>query len=249
MFGAYMPQFGPTHLVLRDLGPYSRHGTIVGTPPWVIGGNARLPGYVLSLDATDVVNIDNAMVAHIDTLSTWSAVCWMYVDTALASGFFGHGDWYANGQGFCFYRDASAKLNFTIDDSGVPNSSASTLEPANVTWHQYGCIVDRNANYQAAMNGSYLEAPQDISDKAAGTINNADAMKLGDIANIAIGPFNGLWGGVQFYEGLLLPQEIALLHVDPLAVFRRSTVSLRAAMAGPVGEEGGGTMLTLTGAG
>jgi len=61
-----MPVFGPTGLVLRDVSGNGTHGTLQDMDPatdWVIGNNARLPGYTLNLDGSnDQVALGNPSI-------------------------------------------------------------------------------------------------------------------------------------------------------------------------------------------
>jgi len=256
LIGAWVPALGPAGVTLRDVSVKKNHGTLTNMAPasdWVIGGNSRLPGYVLDFDKLD----DHINVPDADYLTPSSAamthIVWLKLRNFSGSlagkppGIMAKFDESANQRSWLFGMADDigganeGKLRIVISSMVVFFSGAVVLSnlamPLNV-WTQIVSVWDG-----AARTVTFYIGGKDVgSTVTAGTVpvtvaNNTLDMVLGaeTLAGGADRTMDGQIGLALLYDRALNAAEIWFHYETPLGIFQRRPITISKAPAAAAG--------------
>jgi len=238
--GAWVPELGPTGNTLRDVSGFGNHGTLQNMDPatdWVIGGNPRIPGYVLDYDGSD----DQAAMGDVVDVGTAdiTGVMWVKFTSANSMSIIAKREGTGAGSpGYLFGIDlgvGDGRFLAEIADGSVDFNIQGTTAMNDGLWHHIVCGFDRN---NAGNSFLLVDGVADISGTSGtmptGSMANAVGLFIGDMHTGTLS-FAGNIGQVRLYDRLLLRKEAILDYQIGLAF-----VSLRPRIIASVPAVGGG---------
>lgn len=229
LIGAWVPTLGPMGTTLRDVSGFGNHGTLTNMDPpndWVIGGNPKVPGYVLDFDGGDDDAVDLGTSLR-GTELVWSISVWFMLRT-LPSDENDHRIISTDGDEELFYADNSPDELKCFSFGNVGDDKITIAPIALNTW-QHAVVVNRIGTIDAYIDGENKLDNATFNFSANNTnwfIGNGPAQTQ-KAPNGQVGPFYA-------WNRRINPGEVKQLYNDPLGLVRlRSRMAVKAPEAAP----------------
>jgi len=246
LIGAWIPSLGPTGDTLYDWSGFDNDGTLTLMDPatdWVIGGNPRLPGYVLDFDgADDSVNAGSPALLDDLFIGGGTLTAWIFprtlgesdngriLDKASSTG-------HADGWAFTNRDAANPRIRFARDWStnlGEWDSPADSITLN--TWQHVAVTYNEGSDQNDAViyiDGQSVGITENNTPSGSPVTDAAQDFLIGNFSDLRT--FDGFIDGVRVYNRELNAAEILSIYQNSLGAFQlRSRLLARAPAAAPV---------------
>lgn len=217
LIGCWKPSLGITGVAtLRDVSGFENHGTMQGSmtiDDWVIGGNPRMPGYVLDFDSGDD-HIDIGDLEGFDFIDEiFSIAAWVYktgdvgIEYIVSKG--------ANFGGWGVYLDGvdPADINFVLGSNTIAKAVGALVVDE---WHHLACTADGAGNSGKV----YIDGVEKVSDVIDfENTANASVLSIGSDSGVLFF-YGGVLDDIHIYNRVLSPVEVLDKFQHPNAMFQ-----------------------------
>ncbi len=227
LIGIWAPFLGPTGTTLRDVSGYGNHGTFAASmdpaTDWLIGGDSRLPGYVIRNTG------DGDQVSFNGPSGLQGRPQGTIIAHAANTGLAGE-DWLVGERGggedpFQILLRGNELVRLRIRTATTDADVSSTFVLADTDRHQFVW------HYDGIILSLYFDGIFDASTAVTGAIStNEPGFFLG---HDGTSWWDGKIHSLSIYDRALTPAEIAIDHQYPAAALwlREDTVGFVAAVA------------------